>query len=75
MRTAEEVLKEFENKVFDKNEYPKGYPYISEAMKQYAKEAIEEAAERATFNQTLYDAYNHTQVDKESILSLINELK
>lgn len=54
-------------------------PEVIECMKEYAKEAIEECAERAmTESEYEYgnvDGYGFNAVSKKSILSLIKELK
>lgn len=67
MRSAEEVLKEYLPLAL--------HPHMDNAllaMKQYAKEALEEAAEKVTYKQSRGGG---AVIDKQSILSLINDLK
>ncbi len=78
MKTAEEVLKEQRQLV----EVPIEGNWYNEsrvlcAMKSYAESALREAAERAAVKWHSYpEGYNYDRiVDKDSILSLISELK
>ncbi len=71
MRTAEEILQKHLNVTPDINNWPNGYPYITEAINEARKEALEECA-----NRTLVQDDNWNPViSKEEILNLIKEIK
>ena len=83
MRTAEAIIREIipEDCIWDEG-YPNEYKlvntpnsFIELAINEARIEAIKECAEAAKpdFNANKY--YNHLQVDKKSILKLINDIK
>ena len=82
MRTAEEYFNEFIGegiRVYNESDEKNAKYYIEKAINEARKEAIEECAERAKVEAEylpLSEVYvcAHS-VDKQSILSLINELK
>jgi hypothetical protein len=78
MRTAEEILEsQFKNKYFkvyflEIKNHMEQYDAIISAINEAKKQAIEECAERAKVS---FEKETFAQIDKQSILSLINELK
>ena len=75
MRTAEEILRENIGLIPFVVMADGQRKSIIEAMKQYTKEVLQEAAKRAKSEWIRYGTYMKHSVDKQSILSLINELK
>lgn len=75
MRTSEEILSSVFGYYFD-NETNKDMAFRlhKKAINEARKEAIEECAEKAILHYA-GNGYPIITVDKESILSLINELK
>ncbi len=70
MRAAREVLKEH-GIYMSSTEDSKA----ELAMKAFAKEALEEAAENATLTTITKGRLKYKEVDKDSILNLIKDLK
>jgi hypothetical protein len=84
MRTAEEILKEnfawIPKSLAPDNIYDKFLAQMKTAINEARKQAIEECAKRAeTMEEDGWDSngehYDYRIVDKQSILSLIDELK
>lgn len=67
LRTAEELIKDIDSALL--------FSDVKTLMIQYAKQAIEEAAENATVESVEFWQGGYPMVDKSSILSLIDELK
>ena len=83
MRTAEEYFNEFIGegiRVYNESDEKDAKYYIEKAINEAIKEAIEECAERAKIKfpylekSEVFLPYGD-EVDKQSILSLIDELK
>ena len=80
MRTAEEYFNEFIGegiRVYNESDEKDAKHYIEKAINAAIKEAIEECAERAKVEFVCYGMHEDGDyiLDKQSILSLINELK
>lgn len=73
MRTAEEILKEKTNMIFTYQQLDSWKEMLCSAMHQYAKEILQEAANRMNYSHKIADGI-YIQIDAEKILNLINEL-